>query len=171
MNILIADAAVSMKPKAVESMQELMRALQDSVEHHLEASERIENDDFVSDSLREIAEDRKRICANIGEVISMADEKPVEDGTFMGKLRTIWTAFRAGLNAGDATVVLIEAEKAEDVILKKFKSILPEIENKPINVMLNDYCAKLKLDTIAFSRCETPIKPTNCATARRAPRF
>jgi uncharacterized protein (TIGR02284 family) len=144
MDIRVADAAQQMKSETVESLQDLVRALQDSAQYHNEAADKIENDDYVTNTLRKIATERKQICENIGEFIEMADETPVKDGTFMGKMRTIWTAFRAGLNAGNPTVVLIEAERAEDVIVNKFKSILPDIAGNPWNDKLNEHFETVK---------------------------
>jgi uncharacterized protein (TIGR02284 family) len=132
-----------MKPETIESLQELIHALNDSVNYHTEAANKI-SDDFVKQTFVAIAAERKDIAGSIGGFISLADETPENEGTFLGSLRTIWTAFRAGLNSGDATVVLIEAERAEDVIVNKFKSVLPEIAGNPVNDMLNKYFETIK---------------------------
>ncbi len=139
MTTRVPTAAQHMKPETVESLQDLVRALNDSAQYHREAADKIRNDDHVSSTLRTIATERSQICDNISGFIRLTEESPVEEGTFAGGLRTIWTSFRAGLNAGDPTVVLIEAERAEDAIVRKFKSILPQIAGNPINDQLNQY--------------------------------
>lgn len=134
----VPGAAQDMKPETVESLQELVRGLKDSTQYHIEAAEKID-DENVAGVFRNIADERKDMCETIGGFITLADETPEEDGTFGGTMRRIWTAFRAGLNSGDPTVVLIEAERAEDVIVNKFKDILPQIAGNPVNDMLHKY--------------------------------
>lgn len=143
MTIRTPETAQNMKHETVEALQDLVRGLQDSTQYHLEAAEKID-DSFVQTTLKNIASERNQISEQIAGFITMAKEKPVEDGSWLGSLRTIWTAFRAGLNSGDPTVVLIEAERAEDVIVNKFKEILPEIAGNPINDKLIQYFEKVK---------------------------
>lgn len=135
--------AQHMTPATAQSLQELVHALRDSTNYHTEAADKIE-DKYIQSEFRAIAAERKEIAETIGGLISLADEKVVQEGTYLGSLRTIWTSFRAGLNAGDPTVVLIEAERAEDVIKGKFESVLPEISGNPINDLLLKYYEKVK---------------------------
>jgi uncharacterized protein (TIGR02284 family) len=139
----VPQAAQDMMPETIESLQELIYALRDSVSYHKEAAEKIA-DKIVAVEFLAIAEERKEISDTIGGMIALADETPIVEGTWLGSLRTIWTAFRAGLNAGDATVVLIEAKRAEDVIKGKFEKILPEIAGNPVNDMLIKYYETIK---------------------------
>ena len=134
----------NMKPETIESLQELVRALNDSTAYHIEAADKISDDEFVANTLRAVAAERHEICEELSGYVTLADESPAEEGTFMGNMRSIWTTFRAGLNSGDATVVLIEAEKAEDVIVNKFMNVLPEIAGNPINDKLNEFFMKVK---------------------------
>lgn len=137
-------AAQNMKPENVDSLQDLVRALNDSCQYLIEAADSIKDDEMVANTLRTISSERQKICDNIAGFITLTDEKPVEDGTFLGTLRTIWTAYRAGLNDGDTTVVLIEAERAEDLIVNKFKQVLSEVPGNPINDKLSQYFATIK---------------------------
>lgn len=139
----VADAAQHMKPETVECLQELIYALKDTVNHHSEAADKID-DPFVKSELVAIAAERKDIYETIGGFITLADETPVEEGTWLGSLHACWTAFRAGLNSGDASVVLIEAARVEESILAKFKSVLPEIAGNPVNDMLLKYFETVK---------------------------
>lgn len=132
-----------MKPETIESIQELIHGLNDSVKYHSEAADVID-DNYVKQAFLTIAAERKKIAEKIGEYVAQSDAKPEEDGTFLGSLRTIWTSLRGGLNSGDATVVLIEAERAEDVIVNKFKNVLPEIAGSPINDTLNQCFTTVK---------------------------
>ncbi len=143
MTTRVPDKAQDMNSETIESLQELVRGLEDSVKYHHEAAKGID-DDFVAQTFREIASERKQICDNLSGFVALADEKPADDGTFGGTLRTIWTSFRTGLNGGDSTVVLIEAERAEDAIVQKFKDVLPEIAGNPINAKLNGYFSVVK---------------------------
>ncbi|QEG24671.1 PA2169 family four-helix-bundle protein [Mariniblastus fucicola] len=139
----VATSAQNMKQETVDSLQELMYALTDSVKYLGEASDSIE-DDHVKNVFRKIADDRKNIDDTIGGFITLADERPEEEGTWLGSLRTCWTNFRAGLNSGDPTVVLIEAERAEDSLKAKFESVLPEVAGNPINDKLLGYYKTVK---------------------------
>lgn len=144
MNTRASTAVQHMKPETVESLQDLVRGLRDSQQYLHEAADRIKDDDMVANTLRSISTERQQICDNIAAIITVANEQPARDGTFTGSLRKIWTAFRAGLNAGDPKIVLIEAERAEDVIVNKFKTILPEIADTPVNKQLYNYFGVVK---------------------------
>ena len=135
----------NMKPETVSGLQELIQALHDSVDYLRDAAEKVD-DNQVSRMFREIANDRAVIGNEISALIDMSpgDEEPAESGTWLGSLRRKWTSFRAALNAGDPTVVLIEAERAEDMIVHRFKDILPEIAGNPVNDRLVAYFAKIR---------------------------
>ncbi len=139
----VPDSAQDMKPETVELLRDLVQGLKDSVQYHAEAVDKI-NDKRISEVFRNIAQERKDICEDICGFITMADEQPKGEGTFGGTIRRIWTAFRAGLNSGNPTVVLIEAERAEDVIVHKFKEILPQIDDNPVNDLLHKYLETIK---------------------------
>ena len=139
----IPAAAQDMKKETVEHLQDLIRGLHDSVTYHREAAESIK-DDFVQQTLTIIADERTDMADTLAGFITLADEEPAEDGSWLGSLRTIWAKFRTGLNAGDATVVLIEAERAEDVLVNKFKNILPQVAGNPINDKLLECFGKVK---------------------------
>lgn len=128
-------APKELTPATLESLQELLTELNDSVSFHLRASEAIKDDD-ITKVLREIAWERHQLCDEIGRHVRYSGEKPNDDGTFAGSLRAIWTEFRSALNSGDSAVVLIEAARAEDVTLNSLKTILKRIAGNPINDVL-----------------------------------
>ena len=136
-----------------------------TAQYHKQAADKI-NDDYVAGVLRSIAGARKEICENIGGFITLADGKPEEDGTFGGTLRSIWTAFRAGLNGGDPMVVLIEAERAEDVIVNKFKDILPQTAGNPVSDVLHKYFAIVKSGHDRVLALRNAIKRSNLTTSK-----
>lgn len=134
-----------MSDETVEHVQELIRGLRDSVEYHREAEEKV-NDPNVKQVFTEIANERRNIADTLGGMVALADEEPVEEGSWLGTLRKCWTAFRASLNSGDTTVMLIEAERAEDVIIAKFKDILPKVAGCEINDVLLQFFQRVKAD-------------------------
>lgn len=136
-------AAQDMSNETIEGLQELIQGLRDSVNYHTAAADRID-DDFVKRELLAITLERREIYQSIGGFIATANSNPVVTGTLLGSLRTIWTSFRAGLNAGDPTVVLIEAARAEAEIARKFKEILVDISGNPINNVLLGYYENIK---------------------------
>ncbi len=144
MSSRIPETAQELKPETVEKLQELVRGLHDSHEYLIEAAEKIESDHFPAENMRSIAVERNEICENIGKLVAMNNEEPAEEGTWSGSLRKIWTAFRAGLNAGDTTVVLIEAERAEDAIVHKFEDVLKDVAGCPVNDELLEHYKRVK---------------------------
>lgn len=143
MSIENGKAAQDMTKATTSKLQDLIYSLRNSVEHHREAADRV-NDRIVAKLFRDLANEREVILETIGGFVSLAKAKPDESGSFLGKLKTCWTSFRAGLNDGDATVVLIEAERAEDTLMAQFKEVLPEISGNPINDKLLSYFEKVK---------------------------
>lgn len=121
--------------KTMAGLQELLRGLNDSVEYLNEAAEKID-DVSVAETFKKLTSQRQDIAAMIGSHIQLSGESPVDEGSWLGTLRQCWTGFRAGINSGDAKVVLIEAERAEDKLMAKFKEILPEVAGNPINDQL-----------------------------------
>lgn len=143
MTTRVPNSTHSLSQETVEHLQELILGLRDSINYHREAAEKID-DQHVKETFKDIADERREIAEGIGTLAFGDDTEPAKDGTWMGSLRTIWTSFRAGLNAGDTTVVLIEAERAEDAIVAKFKDILPKLAGSPINDKLLGYFKEVK---------------------------
>ncbi|MEM9944263.1 MAG: PA2169 family four-helix-bundle protein [Planctomycetota bacterium] len=143
MSIKSAETIQNMTDENVGHVQELIRGLRDSIEYHHEAAEKVE-DDNVKQLFTEIVNERKTIVDTLSGMVAMNDESPVDDGSWLGTMRKCWTTFRAGLNAGDPTVILIEAERAEDTIMAKFKSVLPKAAGSQINDVLLQYFEKVK---------------------------
>lgn len=134
------------KETTAESLKELARRLKDSHQYLSEAAGHVRDDEILTGVLNGISSERSLICDSIEKIIGDCgcDVEPDAEGTFSGKLRMIWSAMRAGLNAGDPTVVLIEAEKAEDVMLQKFREILADIGHIPVSVELNRHYETVK---------------------------
>lgn len=143
MSIKEGKAAQHMSEETTTKLQDLVYSLKNSVEHHREAASKV-NDTIVASVFMELAKEREDIMQTIGGFITLADETPDESSSFLGKIKTCWTSFRASLNGGDETVVLIEAERAEDTLMAQFKDVLPEIAGNPINDKLLEYFDKVK---------------------------
>ena len=126
MSIDFQQAARYASPRTTSRLQDLIYSLKDNVEHHREAAARV-NDPIVRAILRDLANERELILETIGGIMTSVDRTPEESTTLFGKIKTCWSSFRASLNGGDETVVLIEAERAEDLLLTRFRAILPEI--------------------------------------------
>lgn len=135
MNTRIATNGQPMNPETVEPLQELIYALKDSVDYHREAAELID-DVYIRREFQEIAAERKEIYQRVGGLIMLTDSAPVIEGTLFGTMRKIWTSFRAALNSGDTNVVLIEAERAEDAIKRKFEQTLTQVAGNSIKDLL-----------------------------------
>ncbi len=132
-----------MTSETVEALQELLQALRDSFKHLKQAAESIEDEDFAT-TFHQIAAERFDIGNKIGQHIIEADEQPVTEGTWLGSVRTFWTSMRAALNSGNTTVVLIEAERADDALVNRFRELLPSIAGNPLNDKLLEYYGTIK---------------------------
>lgn len=152
-------AVQQMSDETTGKLQDLIYSLKNSVEHHREAAGKV-NDKIVGSIFMELANERENILETIGGFMTLADKKPDESSSVMGKIKTCWTSFRASLNGGDETVVLIEAERAEDALMAQFKDVLPEIAGNPINDKLLEYFEKVKAghDRILAMRNEFQAK-------------
>lgn len=136
-------AAEKLNEETIEHLRDLVRGLLDSVKCHTEAAQSVD-DANVAALFRELASQRQGIANTLDGYIVLAHERPVEEASWLGKLRACWTSFRAGLSSGDATTMLVEAERAEDAIVQKFQSILPKVAGNPINEELLAYFDKVK---------------------------
>ncbi|MFK7769069.1 MAG: PA2169 family four-helix-bundle protein [Mariniblastus sp.] len=98
------------------------------------------DDKFVKSEFLAIARERDEVCKTIDGLVALAKGDPVDSGTWLGSLRTVWAAFRSGLNSGDVNVMLIEAERDEASIKSEFERVFPLIAGNPINdVLLRHY--------------------------------
>lgn len=143
MTTRVPEAVQQMKPETVSAMQELSHAMHDNIEYLNQAAQSID-DRKIAQVFDQLASQRQQMNETLSEFMSLADSPPEHEGSFLGSLRKIWTEMRAGLNGGDATVVLIEAERAEDAIVNKFKDILPEIAGNPLNDKLLAFFEEIK---------------------------
>ena len=137
----------------ISRLQDLIYGLKDNVEHHRKAACKV-NDPIVSAVFTDLANEREDILKSIGGFMSSAEKTLDESTSLLGKLKTCWISFRASLNNGDETVVLIEAERAEDALLSQFRTLLSEFAGNPFTVDLFESFDKVKAghDQIAGMR-------------------
>ena len=137
------DAVQNMSEDATAKMQELIYSLKNSIEHHREAADKVD-DPTVRSVFGKLANERENLLETIGGFMEIAGETPDESSSMLGKLKTCWTSFRTSLNGGDPTVVLIEAERAEDALVDQFKNVLPQIAGNPVNDKMLSYFEQIK---------------------------
>lgn len=143
MNIQATERISDLKPESVDSLRDLAGALQDSVNYHEEAADKV-SDKRVANLFKTLSSERKEMSDQLNGMLASSTGKPAEGGTMSGKLREIWTSMRGALNAGDAKVILTEAERAEDVIVHKFEKVMPELAGNPVHKLLMDDFRKIK---------------------------
>jgi uncharacterized protein (TIGR02284 family) len=144
MSVRVPTRTEQLRKQTLESLHDLKRALNDSINFYTEAAERMDNDRIES-VFHRIAEGRKTIADRLGEELDWVDETPIEDDSFLGSLRMIWTKYRGGSSSGSPAVVLIEAERAEGVILKKLRQVIPETAGNPISAPLLEHFEKFRM--------------------------
>ncbi|GIX00448.1 MAG: histidine kinase [Pirellulaceae bacterium] len=129
--------------QTLEKLQQLVRANIDSVEFLQEGAEKVE-DITVAQLFRDMASQRNGFADELQQYVQWNGKDAEEEGTFIGSVRRTWFAFRTALNGGDATVVLIEAERAEDAIKEAYEDVLIETAGSALNDVLSRQYAVIK---------------------------
>jgi len=114
-------------------LRDLVTASRDREEILTAAVDHIDGDPSVSSTLPKIATDCKNISAEIASSITLLSEIATAEGSFSHWQRTIWSALRSDLTSGGGSTVSMEAKRAVDAILARFKELLPRIAGNSIN--------------------------------------
>lgn len=118
------------EPSPTDALQELVIGLETNSDYQFEVADQI-NDDYVSATLTEIAEERKHICEEIGDQLVLR-KKADCCGQFIQKLGSIGRSLRDELAGSEPTSVLVEAKRAEDMIVKKFREVVYQAANSGV---------------------------------------
>lgn len=132
-----------MKPETVNKLQDLVRVNIDSCKGFKQAAETVEGES-LSRLFSDIATYRQGHADELRKLIDMADEPVPEDGTTFGTAHRWWLAARGALNSGDEKVVLIEVERAEDVIKARYEEAIDATKDSPVHSQLLNQFAEVK---------------------------
>lgn len=143
MNAQSLETKLSLEPKTIDALQQLVEANSDSAETLREAAEKVDHV-AVENVFRGVAATRTAHARELKSYIRVNDEQPTEDSNLMGQAHRHWIAFRAAINSGDPKVVLIEAERAEDKIKDTYEQLLIETAGSAMNDVLMSQFRQVK---------------------------
>ena len=123
----------------VEHLQRLVQANTDSVLGFRDAAERID-DRQVAELFRSLATDRAQFADQLSQFVAMNSRTPQSDGTWLASLHRTWINLKSLVTGGDATAILVEAERGEDHIKAAYETALKETAGSPLNqTLLSQY--------------------------------
>lgn len=137
------ETKLNLNTETLEALQELIEINIDSAKGLREAADAIDHDQLESLFLQ-ISVSRDAQATELQHFLRMNDEEPEDDGSVAGAVHRKWLELRAAINSGDPKVVLIEAERGEDVIKGKYENLLKETAGSAMNDVLMRQYAEVK---------------------------
>ena len=129
------ETKLSLEPKTIDALQQLVEANSDSAETLREAADKVDHH-AVENLFRGVAATRTAHARELKSYLRVNDETLTEDGSLTSQAHRHWIALRAAINSGDPKVVLIEAERAEDKIKDTYESLLIDTAGSAMNDVL-----------------------------------
>lgn len=129
------ETKLDLNPETIEALQDLIEANIDSKEILLEAVDAVD-DESMEVLFGRVAQARAAHTQELSSYVRANDETPELEGSTGGTVRQTWLKFRSAINGGDPKVVLIEAERAEDVIKAKYEDLLVKTAGSAMNDIL-----------------------------------
>lgn len=124
-----------LRPSTIAAIRDLIAANLDS-SRELETAAAAIQDTGVARLLREIAVQRGEHVIELQNALTIRKIEANFAGTLTGTLRRLWLELRAAVQGGDPYAVLVETERAEDVIKKAYEAAVRECDDNPISVLL-----------------------------------
>lgn len=135
----MVETKTTLNEETLDALEELIEINIDSSKGFAEAAESVD-DERLESLFREMADTRRQYASELRAHVRRNDEEPEDDGSVMGTIHRKWMDLRAAVNGGDATVVLIEAERGEDAIKEKYEDLLKETAGSAMNdVLMSQY--------------------------------
>ena len=132
-----------MTEKTVEQLQDLIRINIDSCRGFEQAAETIESRS-IANLFGQMAKDRRGHADQLRRLVELTDEEAEDSGSIKGAIHRWWLTARGTLNGGDDHVVLIEAERGEDAIVKCYQDALDAIVEPAVRRLVADQLAEVK---------------------------
>lgn len=127
----------------LDAIQELTQINLDSAKIFRDAAKAVDSKTLPQTFLA-IADLRETHATELQTQVRENRETPEASGTFGGNARRLWMDLRAAINGGDSKVILIEAERAEDVIKAKYEKLIKETAGSAMNDVLMRHYAEVK---------------------------
>tara|TARA_R100000365_G_C2711568_1_gene46813 strand:- start:150 stop:620 length:471 start_codon:yes stop_codon:yes gene_type:complete len=137
------ETKIDLNETTLEKLQKLIRANIDSYNGFHESAEELK-DERLATLFRSIGDERSAMAAELQQYVEFNGKEAEDDGSVAAKTHRIWINIRGKLNDGDATVILIEAERGEDHIKEAYEDVLKDTAGSAMNDVLNAQYAKVK---------------------------
>ncbi|WP_286763497.1 MULTISPECIES: PA2169 family four-helix-bundle protein [Rhodopirellula] len=137
------ETKIDLNETTLEKLQKLIRANIDSYNGFHESAEELK-DERLATLFRSIGDERSAMAAELQQYVEFNGKAAEDDGSVAAKTHRIWINIRGKLNGGDATVILIEAERGEDHIKEAYEDVLKDTAGSAMNDVLNAQYAKVK---------------------------
>lgn len=137
------ETKLDLKETTLDALQELVQINIDSSKGFREAAEAVENDS-LRPMFNQLSVTRQQNATELQGYLRANDEKPEDSGSALGKMHRTWLEFRAALNGGDAKVILVEAERGEDVIKSTYEKLIKETTGSAMNDVLHRQYSQVK---------------------------
>lgn len=124
-------------PKAIETLQELIRLNLDSQEGLHEAAQYCKNEN-VAQLFRTLAEERGRQASELRQLVSSYGQNPEDDGTYAAAAHRTLINIRGSMGGG-AKEMLVEAERGEDYIKAAYENAAQDRACTPLTEVLNEH--------------------------------
>lgn len=137
------ETKIDLNENTLEKLQKLIRANIDSYNGYHESAEELK-DERLSALFRSIGDERSAMASELQQYVEFNGKEAEDDGSVAAKTHRVWINIRGKLNGGDATVILIEAERGEDHIKEAYEDVLKETAGSAMNDVLTAQYAKVK---------------------------
>lgn len=137
------ETKIDLNETTLEKLQKLIRANIDSYNGFHESAEELK-DERLATLFRSIGDERSAMAAELQQYVEFNGKEAEDDGSVAAKTHRIWINIRGKLNGGDATVILIEAERGEDHIKEAYEDVLKDTAGSALNDVLTAQYAKVK---------------------------
>lgn len=129
------ETPLDLNSETIEALQDLIEANVDSKKILQEAADAVD-DEGMKVLFGRIALTRGQHADELASYVMINAEEPEDDGSAAGTARQLWLKLRSAINSGDPRVVLIEAERSEDVIKAMYEKLLKETAGSAMNDVL-----------------------------------
>ena len=137
------ETKANLNEETVSTLQDLIQINIDSAKGFRESAEQIEDVNLAS-LFQEMAKTRQGLAEDLKSHVEYSGERPREDGTFLASVHRCWLDLRAKITGGDATTVLVDAEKGEDYIKAAYEDALKKTAGSAVNDVLTQQYAIVK---------------------------
>jgi uncharacterized protein (TIGR02284 family) len=137
--------------KTVELVQDLIKIALDGSALFAEASRTV-NDAGLSGLFKRLARERAGMARDLQVLVEACNEAPRRRGTVGGAVHRLWTDLRAAINAGNARMLLAEAERVEAKTAELYHTAVHRTGSGPVHDWLAARQAQVQRDLAQLRR-------------------